>query len=30
MPQFGGLGLIKAESIEESHNDEIEKHDFEI
>ena len=30
MPQFGGLGLIKAESLEESNNDEIIKHDFEI
>jgi len=30
MPQFGGLGLIKAESLEESHNDEIVKYDFEI
>jgi len=30
MPQFGGLGLIKAESLEESNYDEIIKHDFEI
>jgi hypothetical protein len=31
IPQFGGLGLIKAESFEESHHyDETIKQDFEV